>query len=211
LTTADVESPVSFSQRQHVACSGPSSDLRRQGLGPFPPPGIAFNLDTYATLLRFFIAVTKFVLLRPQGLTLFMSTVTVAQLWAELFAEQLTASSWPPDDMLSKPWSLRRYAGYAGVMRSATSKPEDFAQLSGNLGDLDVLIAEASKHPYGSESARAYRRMTARAVPATSCTATASAREPGRRGWASPASPSCGTVARSITWKRGTGERTANT
>jgi hypothetical protein len=98
--------------------------------------------------------------------TLFMSTVTVAQLWAELYAERLTASSWPPADMLSKPWGIRKYVGYAGpVMRSATSKPEDFAQLSGNLGDLDVLIAEASKHPYGSESARAYRRMKARAVP----------------------------------------------
>jgi hypothetical protein len=67
--------------------------------------------------------------------------------------------------MLSKPWDFRRYTGYAGVMNAATSKPEDFAQLSGNLGDLDVLIAEASKHPYGSESARAYRRMKARAVP----------------------------------------------
>jgi hypothetical protein len=96
---------------------------------------------------------------------MFRCALTLAELWAELYAERLTASSWPPADMLSKPWSIRRYAGYAGVMRSATSKPEDFAQLSGNLGDVDVLIAEASKHPYGSESARAYRRMKVRAVP----------------------------------------------
>src|SRR5262249_10787576 len=63
--------------------------------------------------------------------TVFMSTVTVAQLWAELNAERMAASNWPPADMLSKPWSIRKYAGYAdSVMGSANSKPEDFAQLS---------------------------------------------------------------------------------
>ena len=98
--------------------------------------------------------------------TMFMCTVTVAELWAELHAEQLTASSWPPADMLSEPWRIRRYAGYDGkVMREAKSKPQDFRQLSGTLGDLDVLLAEAAKHRYGSETARAYRRMKARAVP----------------------------------------------
>jgi hypothetical protein len=114
--------------------------------------------------LRDYLA-ARFPAYLPLSWTMFMTTVTVASLWAELFSEQLTASSWPPADMLSKPWGFRRYTGYAGVMNAATSKPEDFAQLSGNLGDLDVLIAEASKHPYGSESARAYRRIKARAVP----------------------------------------------
>lgn len=98
--------------------------------------------------------------------TMFMAAVTVAELWAELFAERLTASSWPPADMLSEPWSIGSYAGCAGIiMRTARSKREDFRQLSGNLGDLDVLIAEADNHRYGSESARAYRRLKARAVP----------------------------------------------
>jgi hypothetical protein len=112
--------------------------------------------------LRDYLA-ARFPAYLPLSWTMFMTTFTVASLWAELFAEQLTASSWPATDMLSKPWDFGRYAGYAGVMNS--SKPEDFATLAGNLGDLDVLIAEASQHRYGSETARAYRRMKARAVP----------------------------------------------
>jgi hypothetical protein len=67
--------------------------------------------------------------------------------------------------MLSEPWSIRSYSGYTGIRRKFRSKREDLQQLSGNLGDLDILIGEASKHTYGSESARAYRRMKARAVP----------------------------------------------
>ena len=66
--------------------------------------------------------------------------------------------------MLSEPWHI---GGYASCMREGKAKAEDFPRFAGNLGDLDMLIAEFSHPRYrgGAENVRAYRRMKARAMP----------------------------------------------
>jgi hypothetical protein len=92
----------------------------------------------------------------------FACAITLAELWAELFAGRMTSSSWPPPAMLTEPWDI---LGYAGITRAGNTKPEDWPTFAGNLSDLNLLIAGASRPRCSGEAARQYRRMKARAIP----------------------------------------------
>jgi hypothetical protein len=88
----------------------------------------------------------------------FRAVLLVASLWAELYAERLTASSWPPQKMLGEAWAIE---GHTSIMRE--SKPGEevtWPTFTRSLADLDVLLKE-----YRYQSATDVRRMKARAIP----------------------------------------------
>jgi len=90
------------------------------------------------------------------GGTLLKSALALAELWAELSAEQGRQASWPPPEMLSGPGPLM----FVMVKRDGDSQAEDRPAPDGSIEHLDALLAQAA-----SSTGRSVRRMKARAVP----------------------------------------------
>jgi len=132
--------------------------FRRIGLVHTPQPDVR-RIHSYSNPLYDYVGAHLKVhapVYLELGGTLLSSALALAELWAELSAEQGRQASWPPPEMLSEPGPLM----FVMVKADGDSQPEDRPAPDGSIAHLDLLLDQAK-----FSAARDLRRMKARAVP----------------------------------------------